>query len=69
MNFTQNEVIQQVAHVARDFAQKHILPHVMEWDESSIFPKMYFMKWVSWGLWAFLYRKSMVAVALAITNM
>ena len=39
MNFTQNEVIAQVAQVAKDFAQKHILPHVMEWDESQHFPK------------------------------
>lgn len=39
MNFTQNEVTAQVAQVAKDFAQKHILPHVMEWDESQHFPK------------------------------
>ena len=39
MNFQQTEVTQQVAQVARDFAQKHILPHVMEWDETQHFPK------------------------------
>lgn len=39
MDFAQNEITQQVAHVARDFAQKHILPHVMEWDEAQHFPK------------------------------
>jgi alkylation response protein AidB-like acyl-CoA dehydrogenase len=39
MDFTQNEITAQVAQVARDFAQKHILPHVMEWDESQHFPK------------------------------
>lgn len=39
MDFAQNEITQQVAHVARDFAQKHILPHVMEWDEVQHFPK------------------------------
>lgn len=39
MNFTQNEVTAQVAQVAKDFAQKHILPQVMEWDESQHFPK------------------------------
>lgn len=26
----------------RDFAQKHILPHVMEWDESQFFPRELF---------------------------
>ena len=50
MNFTQNEVTQQVAHVARDFAQKHILPHVMEWDESQHFPKDVFHEMGKLGL-------------------
>lgn len=39
MNFRQNEITQQVAAVARDFALKHIKPHVMEWDEAQHFPK------------------------------
>lgn len=38
MNFTQDEVTQQVAQVAKDFANKHIKPHVMEWDETQHFP-------------------------------
>lgn len=39
MNFTHDEVTQQVAQVAKDFAHKHIKPHVMEWDETQYFPK------------------------------
>ena len=39
MNFIQDEVTQQVAQVAKDFANKHIKPNVMEWDESQHFPK------------------------------
>jgi alkylation response protein AidB-like acyl-CoA dehydrogenase len=39
MDFKQNEVTQQVAQVAKDFALKHIKPHVMEWDETQHFPK------------------------------
>lgn len=39
MDFKQNEITQQVAQVARDFAHKHIKPHVMEWDETQHFPK------------------------------
>lgn len=39
MNFTHDEVTQQVAQVAKDFAHKHIKPHVMEWDETQHFPK------------------------------
>src|ERR1700733_3810252 len=38
MDFTISELTQQVAHTARDFAQQHIKPHLMEWDESQEFP-------------------------------
>lgn len=38
MNFKQAELTNQVAQAAKDFANKHIRPHVMEWDESQHFP-------------------------------
>ena len=38
MDFQQNELTQQVAQTAKDFADKYIKPHVMEWDESQEFP-------------------------------
>jgi alkylation response protein AidB-like acyl-CoA dehydrogenase len=38
MNFEVSEITQQVAQTARDFAQQHIRPYVMEWDESQEFP-------------------------------
>lgn len=38
MNFETSEITTQVAQTARDFAQQHIKPHVMEWDESQEFP-------------------------------
>jgi alkylation response protein AidB-like acyl-CoA dehydrogenase len=38
MNFQFTELTQQVAQTARDFAQQHIKPHVMEWDETQEFP-------------------------------
>ncbi len=38
MNFEQSELTEQVAQTAREFAKQHILPHVMEWDESQHFP-------------------------------
>ncbi len=38
MNFEQTELTQQVAQTAKDFAQQHIKPHLMEWDESQEFP-------------------------------
>ncbi len=42
MNFEQDEITIQVAATARDFARQHILPHVMEWDESQEFPVQVF---------------------------
>ncbi len=38
MNFQQDELTIQVAQSARDFANQHIRPNLMEWDESQEFP-------------------------------
>lgn len=38
MNFQPSEVTEQVAAAARDFANQHIRPNVMKWDESQEFP-------------------------------
>lgn len=38
MDFKQSEITTQVAQSAREFALKHIKPHLMEWDESQEFP-------------------------------
>ncbi len=38
MDFSQNEVTQQVAQSAKDFALQYIKPHLMDWDESQEFP-------------------------------
>jgi alkylation response protein AidB-like acyl-CoA dehydrogenase len=38
MNFSKTEIVEQVAQSARDFAKQHILPNVMDWDESQEFP-------------------------------
>ncbi|HAP02209.1 MAG TPA: acyl-CoA dehydrogenase [Bacteroidetes bacterium] len=39
MEFTTSENLQLITQSVRDFAEKHIRPHVMEWDESQQFPK------------------------------
>jgi alkylation response protein AidB-like acyl-CoA dehydrogenase len=44
MDFSQNELTQQVAQSAKDFALQHIKPHLMEWDESQEFPVHIFKK-------------------------
>jgi alkylation response protein AidB-like acyl-CoA dehydrogenase len=38
MDFLQNEITEQVAQSAKDFALQYIKPHLMEWDESQEFP-------------------------------
>lgn len=44
MNFEMSEITQQVGQIARNFAQQHIRPQVMEWDESQEFPVAVFRK-------------------------
>jgi alkylation response protein AidB-like acyl-CoA dehydrogenase len=50
MNFTVSELTQQVAQTARDFANQHIRPHVMEWDETQEFPVQVFKEMGKLGL-------------------
>lgn len=38
MEFLETELTQQVAQTAKDFAQQHIKPYLMDWDESQEFP-------------------------------
>ena len=50
MDFKLDEITSQVAQTARDFAQKSIKPHVMEWDESQQFPLQIFKEMGKLGL-------------------
>lgn len=50
MNFETSELTQQVAQTARDFAQQHIKPYVMEWDEGQEFPLQVFREMGKLGL-------------------
>lgn len=42
IHFETAEITTQVAQAAKDFAQQHIRPHVMTWDESQEFPTALF---------------------------
>jgi len=44
------EGLQLITSMVRDFAEKHIRPHVMEWDENQIFPVDTFKKLGDLGL-------------------
>jgi len=46
---TSTESLQLIRESARDFAEQHIRPHVMEWDESQHFPIDLFRKMGEYG--------------------
>lgn len=50
MDFAVNEITRQVAATAKEFAEKNIRPHVMEWDESQTFPVPVFKEMGQLGL-------------------
>ncbi len=50
VNFLPSENQQMIINMVRDFAEKHIRPHVMEWDEAQIFPVDTFKKLGELGL-------------------
>lgn len=50
MNFETTELTGQVAQTARDFANQHIKPHLMDWDESQEFPVQVFKEMGKLGL-------------------
>jgi alkylation response protein AidB-like acyl-CoA dehydrogenase len=50
MDFNYTETQTQIAEMIRDFANKHIRPNMMEWDEAQIFPVELFKKLGELGL-------------------
>ena len=44
MDFGYNETQSMIAQSIRDFAEQHIRPHIMEWDEAQTFPVPLFKK-------------------------
>jgi alkylation response protein AidB-like acyl-CoA dehydrogenase len=50
MNFTKSDNHNMIAQMVRDFADKEIRPHVMEWDESQTFPREVFRRMGELGL-------------------
>ncbi len=50
MNFQPTATQQEIADMVRDFANKHIRPHIMDWDESQKFPVELFRQMGELGL-------------------
>ena len=50
MDFSQNENQKMIAQICRDFAEKEIRPHVMEWDEAQYLPRDLFYKMGELGI-------------------
>jgi len=50
MDFSTEELTQQVGRTARDFANQSIRPHVMEWDEKQEFPHELFREFGRLGM-------------------
>jgi alkylation response protein AidB-like acyl-CoA dehydrogenase len=50
MNFAPTENQQMIAEMIRNFGEKHIKPHMMEWDESQEFPVQLFKELGKLGL-------------------
>jgi alkylation response protein AidB-like acyl-CoA dehydrogenase len=50
MDFLKNELTQQIASSASDFAKHYIRPHVMEWDETQLFPSHIFKEMGKLGI-------------------
>jgi alkylation response protein AidB-like acyl-CoA dehydrogenase len=50
MNFTETESQAMIREMVRDFAEKHIRPNVMEWDEAQHFPVDVFKEMGKLGL-------------------
>ena len=49
-DFSVGEDQRLVGQMARDFAEKHIRPHVMEWDEAQYFPREVFKQLADLGM-------------------
>lgn len=58
MNFELNETQQMIAQSAADFAEQHIRPHIMEWDESQTFPVPVFKELGAMGMMGVLVPES-----------
>ena len=69
MNFEISRKPEMIAETARDFAEKNIRPHIMDWDESQHFQRFISPAWWNGLLWELLSRKIMEVPDFLTMNM
>ena len=57
MEFATDELTAQVGRTARQFADQHIKPYVMEWDEAQTFPHELFKQLGKLGMMGVVARR------------
>jgi alkylation response protein AidB-like acyl-CoA dehydrogenase len=68
LDFSESENQKMIAQMARDFAQREIVPHIMTWDESQEFPVDVFHKMGTLGLMGVLVPEEYGGAGLTYTE-
>ncbi|MCD9016280.1 acyl-CoA dehydrogenase family protein [Parachryseolinea silvisoli] len=68
LDFSESENQKMIAQMARDFAQREIVPHIMTWDESQEFPIDVFRKMGALGLMGVLVPEEYGGAGLGYTE-
>ncbi|MBT1706902.1 acyl-CoA dehydrogenase [Fulvivirgaceae bacterium PWU5] len=68
LDFSESENQKMIAQMARDFAQREIVPHIMTWDESQEFPIDIFRKMGALGLMGVLVPEEYGGAGLTYTE-
>src|ERR1700760_3726533 len=68
MEFSIDELTEQVGHTARDFANQAIRPHLMQWDEKQEFPRELFREMGRLGMMGVVVPESYGGSGLSYTE-
>ena len=68
MDFRPTESQEMIAQTVRDFAEKHIRPNIMEWDEAQKFPIDLFKKMGELGIMGVLVPEQHLNISRFLTE-
>ena len=68
MDFRLSEEQEQVRQMVREFAQREIAPHVMEWDEAQYFPREVMRGLAELGLMGAIFEEELGGAALSYVD-